>query len=259
MKIRPNDRVLILDPDEKTYLLKIEPDKNFHTNKGILNFNDIIGKEFGDFVTSSLNHRFALLEPTVEDKMMKVKRLTQIIYPKDAAIIVLKAGISSGNMVIECGAGSGALSISLANAVGPTGKVCIYEIKERFLKNAEKNIAEAGFENRVEIKAKDARDGFDQREVDAVILDLPFPWHGIRSAYQALKGGGRLVSLSPTVNQVEETTIHMRNEGFVFIETFEIILRNYLVRPGRTRPIDRIVGHTGFITIGRKVNKKNNS
>ncbi len=259
MKIRPNDRVLILDPDERTYLLKVEPDGKFHTSKGILEFNDIIGKEVGDLVTSSLHQSFALLEPTVEDRMMKVKRLTQIIYPKDAAMIVLKAGISSGSTVIECGAGSGALSIPLANAVGPTGKLCIYEIRERFLRNAEKNITEAGLEDRVEIKSRDARDGFDQREADAAVLDLPSPWHGIRSAYQSLKGGGRLVSLSPTVNQVEETAVHMRNEGFVFTETFEIILRNYLVRPGRTRPIDRIVGHTGFITVGRKINRKNSS
>ena len=255
MKIKPNDRVLILTPDDKTYLLKVERDKNFHTHKGILNFNDIIGKEFGDSITSSLNHKFILLEPTIEDKMIKVNRLTQIIYPKDAALVILKAGILNGSTVIECGAGSGALSIPLANAVAPDGKVYIYEKKQKFFENAKKNIKEAGFEQYVELKVKDAREGFDEKNVDAVILDLPSPWDGIHSAYEALRGGGRIVSLSPTVNQVEEAVINMQNEGFVFLETFETILRNYLVRPGKTRPIDRIVGHTGFLTIGRKANK----
>ena len=256
MKIKQKDQVLILTPDDKTYLLKVEKGKDFHTHKGILNFNDIIGKEFGDTITSSLDHKFILLEPTIEDKMMKVRRLTQIIYPKDAALIVLKAGIVPGNKVIECGVGSGALSISLANSVAPDGRVYTYERRERFLENAKQNIMEAGFEQYVEFNEKDARDGFDQKNVDAVILDLPSPWDGIQSAYEALKGGGRIVSLSPTVNQVEEAVINMENEGFVFIETFETILRHYLVRPGKTRPIDRIVGHTGFLTVGRKANKQ---
>jgi len=255
MKIKPNDHVLILTPDDKTYLLKIEKDKDFHTHKGIINFNDIIGKQFGDIIISSLNHKFIVLEPTIEDKMMKVNRFTQIIYPKDAALIVLKAGILPGYTVIECGAGSGALTIALANAVAPSGSIYTYDRREKFLKNAESNIKDAGFEQYVEFKEKDARDGFDQQDVDVVILNLPSPWDGIRSAYNALRGGGRIVSLSPTVNQVEEAVINMENEGFVFIETFETILRNYLVRPGKTRPIDRIIGHTGFLTVGRKANK----
>ncbi|MGI9533575.1 MAG: tRNA (adenine-N1)-methyltransferase [Thermodesulfobacteriota bacterium] len=256
MKIKPNDQVLILTPDDKTYLLRIEQGKDFHTHKGILHFNDIIGKEFGDSISSSLDIKFILLEPTIEDKMMKVNRLTQIIYPKDAALIVLKAGIMPGNTVIECGVGSGALSISLANAVAPSGRLYTYDRRDRFLENAKRNIKESGFDQYVEFNEKDARDGFEQQDVDAVILDLPSPWDGIHSAYLALRGGGRIVSLSPTVNQVEEAVINLENEGFVFIETFETILRHYLVRPGKTRPIDRIVGHTGFLTVGRKANKQ---
>ena len=256
MKIKPNDQVLVLTPDNKTYLLKVERDKDFHTHKGILNFNDIVGKEFGDSINSSLDQKFILLEPTIEDKMMKVNRLTQIIYPKDAALIVLKSGIMSGSIVIECGVGSGALSISLANAVAPSGKIYAYDRRDKFLENAIRNLKDSGFDQYVEFKVKDAREGFDQRNVDVVVLDLPSPWDGIKSAYDALRGGGRIVSRSPTVNQVEEAVICMENEGFVFIETFETILRNYLVRPGKTRPIDRIVGHTGFLTVGRKANNQ---
>ena len=256
MKIKHNDLVLILAPDNKTYLLRATKEKKFHTNKGILKLDDAIGKEFGDSIVSTLDTTFLILEPTIEDRMMKVKRQTQIIYPKDASMILLKASIGAGSRVIETGLGSGALSIALANAVSPTGKLYTYERREEFIVNARKNIEDAGFSDCVEYNLSDAKDGFKEEGVDAVILDLPSPWDGIQSAYKALKGGGRLISLSPTVNQIEEAVDHLEKEGFVFIETFETIQRHYLVRKGKTRPIDRIIGHTGFLTIARKANKQ---
>ena len=255
MKLKPSDLVLLLSPDNKTYLLKIEEGRDFHTHKGIISFNDMIGLNYGDTVLSSLDKSFVLLEPTIEDMMMKVKRQTQIIYPKDAALIVLKSGITAGSRVIESGIGSGALTIALANAVAPDGKIYGYERREEYINTAKSNIEEAGIGQLVEYNIQDASEGFNENEVDAVILDLPSPWDGIASAAKSLKGGGRLVSLSPTVNQVEQAVEHMKNEGFVFVETFETIMRHYLVRPGKTRPIDRIVGHTGFLTVGRKANK----
>ena len=255
MKLKPNSLVLLLSPDNKTYLLKILEGGSFHTHKGIIRFDDMIGIEYGDSIKSSLDSRFVLLEPTIEDMMMKVKRQTQIVYPKDAALILLKSGVKSGSRVIESGIGSGALTIALASAVAPHGKVITYERKDEYIETARLNIEEAGVGDVVEYTVRDAAEGFDEKDIDAVILDLPSPWDGISSAAKSLKGGGRLVSLSPTVNQVEEAAKHMKNEGFVFVETFETIMRHYLVRPGRTRPIDRIVGHTGFLTVGRKANK----
>ena len=256
MKIKSGDSVLLLAPDNRTFLLKVESDKDFHTHKGILNFNNIIGKEYGDSVISSLDHNFIILEPTVDDKMMKVRRLTQIIYPKDAALIILKSSISPGARVIECGVGSGALTIGLANAVAPNGKVFSYDKREDFIENARKNVDEAGYSDFVEYKLRDCREGFEEQEVDAVILDLPSPWDGIKSAYKSLKGGGRIASLSPTLNQIEKATECFKDEGFVYLETFEILLRGYQVLTGKTRPRDRMIGHTGFITVGRKANAK---
>lgn len=256
MKIKHKDLVLLLSEDNKTYLLRVEEGKDFHSNRGIIKLDDTVGLEYGDSVSSSLDNKFILLEPTIEDRMMKVKRQTQIIYPKDASMILLKASIGAGSRVIETGLGSGALSIALANAVAPTGKLYTYERREDFIENARKNIEEAGLGDCVEYNLSDAKDGFKEEGVDAVMLDLPSPWDGIKSAYKALRGGGRLISLSPTVNQIEEAVDHLENEGFVFIETFETIQRHYLVRRGKTRPIDRIIGHTGFLTIARKANKQ---
>lgn len=105
MKIKPGDHVLIISPDEKTFLVIVSENKKMGTHKGEINLGDCIGKSFGERIHSNLEHAFLLLEPTLEDKMMKVKRHTQIIYPKDAAYMILKTGIQSGMRVIECGAG----------------------------------------------------------------------------------------------------------------------------------------------------------
>ncbi|MFI5324246.1 MAG: tRNA (adenine-N1)-methyltransferase, partial [Thermodesulfobacteriota bacterium] len=199
---------------------------------------------------------FILIETTIEDMKMKVKRFTQIIYPKDAALIILKTGIGPGMRVIECGAGSGSLTIALANAVAPSGMVYTYDRSEKFMENARKNVQYAGFAPFVEFKLREASDGFDEVDVDVVVLDLPSPWDGIASASCALRGSGRIASLSPTYNQVERCVEVLGEEGFVLIETVEVLVRNIRVSTGKTRPMDRMVSHTGFLTFGRKALKK---
>ncbi|NIP29091.1 MAG: methyltransferase domain-containing protein [Candidatus Dadabacteria bacterium] len=218
----------------------------------MLDLTQAIGKSWGETIQSNLGNEFILMEPTVEDKLMKVRRLTQIVYPKDAALIIFKTGIRSGMKVIETGVGSGALTIALANSVAPEGKIYSYEKREEFIKNAADNIRYAGLIDYVEFFNRDARDGFDQTDVDVAIIDLPSPWYGIPSAYESLRGGGRIASISPTYNQVERSVQCMEDTGFVNIETLELILRNYQVKQGKTRPRDRMVGHTGFLTFARK-------
>lgn len=252
MKIKIDDTVLLLSPDNKTFLVSIKEGKTFSSHLGIIDLEDAIGKNWGDRITSKLGNDFFLLDPTVEDKLMKVRRLTQIVYPKDAAFIIFKTGVKSGSRVIETGIGSGALTIALANAASPDGKIFTYEKREQFLCNAKSNIEYAGLVDYVEFNCADARDGFKETDVDSVIIDLPSPWYGIPSAYKALKGGGIVASISPTYNQVERTVESLERNGFINIETLELILRYYQVKPGKTRPRDRMVGHTGFLTFARK-------
>lgn len=254
MNIQTGDLVLMLSPDNKTFLVKIERDKKFHTHRGILDLNDAIGREYGDSIISTLDKKFVLLEPTVEDKMMKVQRLTQIIYPKDASWIITSAGIETGMKVIECGIGSGAFTIKLADVVLPEGVIYAYDRKKEFMDNAMKNIEFAGYAHAVKPRIGDCKDGFKEKGVDAVILDLPFPWEGIPPAADSLRGGGRIASVSPTINQVEKTVECMRENGFVMISTVEILLRYYIIKTGRSRPVDRMVGHTAYITTARKSN-----
>ncbi|MEQ9619648.1 MAG: tRNA (adenine-N1)-methyltransferase [Deltaproteobacteria bacterium] len=252
MSIKRGDSVLVISPDEKTFLVTVDEGKRMGTHLGEINLGDAIGLDYGGTIYSNLEHPFLLLEPTVEDKMMKVRRFTQIIYPKDAGLILLKTGIKNGMRVIECGSGSGALTIALATAVAPDGKVFTYDRSEKFLENAGRNIENAGYSEFVEFKLREAQEGFDEKEVDVVILDLPSPWHGIPSAARALRGGGRIASLSPTYNQVEKCVETLMEEGFVFIETLEVLVRYIRVSTGKTRPVDRMVSHTGFLTFGRK-------
>ena len=253
MKIKSGDYVLLLSADEKTFLVIINEERNFNTHMGNLSLKEAIGKSYGDVISTQLGKPFFLLEPTLEDRMMKVKRLTQIIYPKDAAMILLKTGIHSGSQVIECGIGSGALTIAMASAVFPNGRVYSYDRREEFLVNAERNVGEAGLGAVVEFKLRDVTEGFDEKDVDVVILDLPAPWEGVPSAARSMRGGGRIASISPTFNQVEKTVSSLKKENFVFLETIEVLVRNYLVRTGKTRPYERMVSHTGFLTFGRKV------
>lgn len=252
MNIKSGDTVLIYTPDKKTYLVTVSEGKRMSTHLGELSLEDAIGLEYGSAIYSSLKHSFLVLEPTLEDRMMKVKRFTQIIYPKDAAIIIMNTGIKSGMRIVECGAGSGSLTIALANAVAPGGKVYTYDRSERFLENARRNVEAAGYGDTVEFKLREAGDGFDETDVDVVVLDLPSPWDGIPAAARALRGGGRIASLSPTYNQVEKAVGVLESHGFVFLETVEVLVRNIRVAYGKTRPEERMVSHTGFLTFGRK-------
>ncbi len=259
MNIRSGDTVLIYTPDKKTYLVTVGEGKRMSTHLGELSLGDAIGLEYGSAIYSSLKHPFLVLEPTLEDRMMKVKRFTQIIYPKDAAIIIMNTGIKSGMRIVECGAGSGSLTIALANAAAPGGKVYTYDRSERFLENARRNVEAAGYGDTVEFKLREAGDGFDETGVDVVVLDLPSPWDGIAAAARALRGGGRIASLSPTFNQVEKASGVLESHGFVFLETVEVLVRNIRVAYGKTRPEERMVSHTGFLTFGRKALVKTGS
>jgi tRNA (adenine57-N1/adenine58-N1)-methyltransferase len=186
---------------------------------------------------------------------MKSSRNTQIIYPKDAALIVMFSGIGPGSRVVESGTGTGSLTTALAHYVGPTGKVYTYELRSEFQKNAAKNLERSKLINHVEMKSGDVTLGIEERDVDAVILDLAVPWLVVPHAYEALRPSGILVSFSPTIDQVVKTTEALRENGFVFIETVECMMRAMQVERGKTRPQTLMTGHTGYITHARKILK----
>ncbi|MBS7632327.1 tRNA (adenine-N1)-methyltransferase [Candidatus Bathyarchaeota archaeon] len=254
-EIHEGDYVLLYMSPRKTYLARAEKGKSFHTHKGYVEFDSLIGKECGSAVKSSLGFEFIALKPQLRDFIMKSARQTQITYPKDVALIVMFSGIGPGSRVVEAGTGTGALTAALAYYVKPEGKVYSYEIREEFIATAEKNLKRAGLKDFVELKNKDIVAGIDERDVDAVVLDLAPPWLVVPHAYSALKPSGAIVSFSPTIDQVVKTVEALRENGFVDVESVECLMRGMQVERGKTRPQTLMTAHTGYITFGRKITK----
>jgi len=248
------DVFLYLDR-RRTYLVRVEAGKSFHTHKGYIRLGDLIGKEYGTRINSSMGIEFVALRPNLRDQIFKVKRKTQISYPKDIALIIMFSGIGPGSRVVEAGTGTGALTSALAHYIRPIGRVYTYEVRQEFREMAIKNLDRAGVSEFVEFKTKDVTEGIDENEVDAVILDLATPWLVVPHAYSALKGSGVLVSFSPTIDQIVKTTEALAQNNFVDVETLETLMRFMQVERGKTRPQTLMTGHTGYITFARKAVK----
>jgi tRNA (adenine57-N1/adenine58-N1)-methyltransferase len=254
-KISEGDYVLLYLNRRKTYLVKAEKGKNFHTHKGFIKFDDIVGKEYGVRVLSNLGIEFAALKPLLRDYIFKSTRKTQITYPKDVALIIMFSGIGPRSCVVEAGTGTGALTTALAHYVRPDGRVYSYELREEFLETAKRNLKHAGLIDFVVLKNKDVTVGIDESDVDAIILDLATPWLVVPHAYSSLKPCGTIVSFSPTMDQIVKTVEALKDNSFVDIETVECLMRGMQTERGRTRPHTLMTGHTGYITFARKATK----
>jgi len=246
------DNVLLYLNPRRTYLVRIEKDKSLHTHKGYIQHDSLIGKPYGTRVTTNTGTEFIALRPALRDYIFKIQRKTQIMYPKDIALIVMFSGIGPGSKIVEAGTGAGALTTALAHYVKPAGKVHSYEIRPEFIQNAQKNLEKAGLSKYVVIENKDITMGIDESNVDAVILDLATPWLVVPHAYSALRGSGAIVSFSPTIDQVIKTAEALRENGFVDVQTVECLMRGMQVELGRTRPETLMTAHTGYITFARK-------
>ncbi|MEM2497826.1 MAG: tRNA (adenine-N1)-methyltransferase [Candidatus Nezhaarchaeales archaeon] len=245
------DALLYLD-EKRKYLVKVEVGKVFHTHKGFIRLDEVLGKPYGSTLKSSTGAGFVVLKPTLYDYIYKLPRKTQVMYPKDAGFILVRAGIGPGCLVVEGGSGSGILTCVLANYVKPDGKVYSYEVRSDFLSLARKNVERCGLSSYVEFKCKDITKGIDEEGVDAVVLDLANPWDAVLGSWKALKGGGSFVSFSPTINQVEKTVEALKANKFLDVEAFELMLRPFKVKAGETRPVSTFIAHTGYIVFARK-------
>ena len=250
--INEGDDVLLYLDRRRTYLVRAEREKSLHTHKGFVRLNELIGKEYGTRVASSMGIEFVALKPILRDYIFKMQRKTQIAYPKDIALIVMFSGVGPGSRVVEAGTGTGALTSALAFYVRPTGHVYSYEIRQEFMEIALKNLRRAGVAEYVTLKNKDITQGVDEKNVDVVVLDMATPWLVVPHAYSALTGGGRFVSFSPTIDQVVKTVEALKESGFVAIETIECLTRGMQIERGRTRPQTLMTAHTGYITFARK-------
>lgn len=246
------DIYIILD-QRKNWITTASSGKQFHCHKGYFDFDEIIGKPFGSKVTTNKSATLYIYKPIPSDYLAKIPHSSQIIYSKDAGLILMNTGIMPGSMVIETGTGSGALTSILATYVKEQGHVFTYEVRDEAYITASKNIKRLGLESYVTIKNKDASLGFDEKDVDAVVLDLGDPCEVISHAYTSLKHSGTIAVFLPTYNQVERVYTSLKDNNFGEITAVELIKRELQLKPNAIRPNTRMIGHTGFLIFARKL------
>src|SRR4051794_26692181 len=247
---------MLIDRRDKRYPIRLEPGATFHFHGGHVGHDALIGADEGIEVESSKGYRLVAYRPRMVDHIMQMPRSTAIIYPKDIAAILIWADIYPGATVFESGIGSGALTTALLRAVGPQGRVITYEQRPEFIERARTNIeAFLGACPNLVVHERDAYQGIDERDLDRVLLDLPEPWQVIPSAAEALRPGGFLSSYSPSTTQVQTTVQTLRAHGFGDVETIETLYRPWHIQGQSVRPVQQMVGHTGFLTFARRLSE----
>jgi len=244
------ERVLLIDPKERRYLLSLKAGQSFHTHAGIVAHDEIIGCLEGSSISGSTGRTFLAVRPTLADVVLKMPRGAQVIYPKDLGAILLAADIAPGQRVLEAGVGSGALSMALLRA---GADVVGYDVRSDFASRAEENVrALLGPDVSYRVEIRDVTEGIDERELDRILLDLPEPWRVMSPAAGALRPGGILLGYLPTINQTAKLREALRGGPFALAETVEILRRTWHVEERSVRPDHRMVAHTGFLTTARR-------
>ncbi len=254
--LRPGEAILLVDVRRgKRHLVTLRAGHAFHSDKGFIGHDALIGAPEGSLVATSRGARYLALRPTLAEYVLEMPRGAQVIYPKDLAAICLFADIGPGQTVVEAGLGSGALTLVLLRAVGPGGRVVSYEVREEFARRAQRNIeARLGPGVPLTVRLQDVYGGLEEREVDRVVLDLPEPWQLVEPAATALRAGGVFCAYVPTVPQAQRTHEALAaHPAFALAETFETLLRPWHIAGPSVRPAHRMVAHTGFLTLARRV------
>jgi tRNA (adenine57-N1/adenine58-N1)-methyltransferase len=238
-------RVLMTAEGRKLFVRDIASD--YHSEFGFVAKKDL--KKKSGIVKTNTGKELFIFEPLFIDLYRKIRRGPQIVSQKDIGLIVSEAGISRKSLVVDAGAGSGALCCFLANIAG---KVVAYEIREDFLKVAKGNVEFLGQKNIV-LKHGDVYQGIDERNVDLITLDLPEPWKALDAASKSLRPGGFLVAYSPTVPQIADFANEVaKRKDFSVVKTTELIERTWEAEERKVRPRSRMIGHTGFLCFARK-------
>lgn len=252
MTFAQDDLVMLVDRKGRRHILRLSGDKERIGKTGVVDTSLVLGLEEGAEMRVG-SAAFTVLTPTVLDKVAAIERRAQIVLPRDAALIALHADVKAGDLVVEGGAGSGALSIVLLHLLRPGGRLVTYEIRDDHATVALGNVVRSGLDEDWDLRIGDVSSDIEERDVDATILDVPEPWEAVPACKEALRRGGRLVSYSPTVGQVERTHDALRKASMGGVRTFEVLERELVVGPQGTRPSFDMLGHTGYITAARKL------
>jgi tRNA (adenine57-N1/adenine58-N1)-methyltransferase len=262
--LQPGEWVRLVDSKDRKHNICLEAGKSFHTNKGAILHDDLIGRDEGFTVTSSSGGQYLVFRPLLNEFVVSMPRGAAVVYPKDAAQIVAMADIYPGARVVEAGAGSGALTCSLLRAVGPTGCVSSYERREEFAEVARRNVAQF-FEGTPEephpawqLTVGDLVEALPETVepggIDRVVLDMLAPWECVDVVADALRPGGVVVAYVATTTQLGRVVETLRAHGeFTEPQPWETLVREWHVEGLAIRPSHRMNGHTGFLVTSRRM------
>jgi tRNA (adenine57-N1/adenine58-N1)-methyltransferase len=253
-KFEQGEWVLLTSQKGKRWLVRVE-DVPYFSHLGSIHLGDIVGREEGDWLVTNKGAKLMLFRPTLQDYIFNMKRHTQIIYPKDLSAMIFYADIYPGCTILETGIGSGALALSVLRAMCGKGMLISVEKRAEFALGARENISRFfGHEpENHHIVVADIQDVSIECEVDRIFVDLPEPWHAVENLASMLRMGGLLVSLSPNVGQIQLMNRQLLSNGFGDIVHFELLRRDWKVDKLRARPFDRMVAHTAFLTVAKRV------
>ncbi|MCK9898270.1 tRNA (adenine-N1)-methyltransferase [Frankia sp. AgB32] len=249
------DRVQLTDPKGRLHTVVLEPGKQFHTHRGAVEHDALLGRPEGIVVTSTGGTDYLALRPLLVDFVLSMPRGATVVYPKDAAQIITYADIFPGARVLEAGVGSGALSCSLLRAIGDAGRLVSYERREDFAAVAQRNIETffGGPHPAHTIRVGDLIESLE-RDIDRVVLDMLAPWDVLDTVSAALVPGGVVCAYVATTTQLSRVVEALRGHGtFAEPAAWETMMRNWHVEGLAVRPGHRMVGHTGFLVTARRL------
>jgi len=250
------EQILLVDQRGRRYLVTLQPGQTWHSHGGTLPHDIVLGSPEGTLVRSASGMVFRCFRPRMADFILKMPRGAQVVYPKDVGAILVEADVFPGARVLEAGTGSGSLTLALCRATGSQGRVVSYELRSEFQAKAAQNV-EAFFGELpawLELREGDVREVGATGEVfDRAIFDLPEPWGLLDVLGTALAPGGIVCGYLPTTIQVQQLVLALEDQGFEHVETIEILRRSWHVTSRSVRPDHRMVGHTGFLTLGRRL------
>ncbi|MCU1432183.1 MAG: trmI [Actinotalea sp.] len=252
--------VRLVDAKGRRHNICLEAGKSFHTNRGGLSHDDIIGREEGFTLSSTSGGEYLVFRPLLSEFVVSMPRGAAVVYPKDAAQIVAMADIFPGARVVEAGAGSGALSCSLLRAVGPTGRVSSYERREDFADVARRNVDQffGGEHPAWTLTVGDLVEALPAGDapgtVDRVVLDMLAPWECVDAVADVLVPGGIVVAYVATTTQLARIVETLRAHGeFTEPQPWETLVRDWHVEGLAVRPGHKMNGHTGFLVTARRM------